>query len=200
MLVNGFTFSTIEIGRYSLFMITVAAAQNVIATVFGKYNDSIIGISSKFCSYVNRLLTDNHQSAASAGKNDKKDGKHSGKTSGAVAIIMQSPAKKIRSIILGENEKISAYFAYCGYLFGMYEPLKNSFVKAVFIWLAFMIFISAIRRRKIFDPAAAQHYIMNVWKTRISAHLEEGAEVFIFCTENIKSLKNKIERGTSCLG
>ena len=168
MLVNGFAFSTAEIGKYSLFMITVAATQNIVASVLSKCNNSVAGISNKLCSCIGGILKGRPlQTSSAAGNGGKKDGKQNDKSSGAAAIITQSAAKKIRSIISEENEKIEAGYAYFGDVFGNYEPLKNGCSKEIFLLLAFIVFISAIRQRKLLDVKAA--HTGNGWKTRISA-------------------------------
>ena len=168
MLVNGFAFSTVEIGRYSLFMITIAATQNVVVSMFGKCNSSIAGISNKVCSYIGGILkVCPMQASSTTGNGEKKDGKANGKASGTVAIIIQSAAKRISNIISEKNERASEGIIYYRDLLWKYGALNSGCAKETLIVLAFMIFISAIRQRKLLDEAAG--YIKKGKKTRISA-------------------------------
>ncbi|MCL2335699.1 MAG: hypothetical protein FWC57_06510 [Endomicrobia bacterium] len=168
MLVNGFAFSTVEISRYSLFVIAVAAAQNVAVSMFSKCNSSLIGVSNKVCGYLGGVLkvSVEHKCAA-AGKHDS-GGKQSSKAGTQAAILQQTLDKKVRSVIFEKNESIIASANSWSLAIGFYDAGKKLTGAVFFVFLAFMAFIAGVRRRKTFDGAASLSFI-GTGKTRISA-------------------------------
>ncbi|MCL2335400.1 MAG: hypothetical protein FWC57_04990 [Endomicrobia bacterium] len=168
MLVNGFAFSTVEISRYSLFVIAVAAAQNVAVSMFSKCNSSMIGVSNKVCGYLGGILKVSWEHKSAAANKQDTGGKENSKAGAQAAIVQQTFEKKVRSVILEKNEKIAASAYSLSSVFGICDAGKKTTGAVFFVFLGFIAFIAGIRRRKIFDGAAYLNFI-NLWKTTISA-------------------------------
>lgn len=93
MFINGFMLSTVEIGKNSLFMISIAVTQNVVSSLISKCNDSLTEITEKVLIYVSNLLyADLENGAMSAKKHKEKSGEKN--TSDVVSYVHIKKVKK----------------------------------------------------------------------------------------------------------
>lgn len=175
MLINGFAFSTVEIGKHSLFMITIAATQDILSSVVGKYNKSLAEVSSNAYKYVDDILfgvkTDKAMAAGLADESgENSENETSG--SGASAIITHSYVKGIKKLMQNESEKAVSGFTFSESMFRKYNNCKMNHEQSFMLLLLFLVFIMAIRQRKGRGDAifASLNIINNVLgKIRISA-------------------------------
>jgi hypothetical protein len=165
MLVNGFAFGTVEIGRHSLFMITIAATQNMVSAVISKYNDSLVKVADKAYRYIKALLfNETAAQGMSAGMGEESDSE-----SGANGIMPASSINMKREMA-NENEKWVSGFTYSEIIFNEYYGRKVGKVGNFGgLLILFLIFIAAIRQRKGLAERSIKLRINKIWKTRSSA-------------------------------
>jgi hypothetical protein len=171
MLINGFAFSTVEIGKHSLFMITIAATQNIISSVIAKYNDSLAEVSSKVCAYIENLLfEDEPGGAAAANKADEAGDKSGEKGKTDVSAALNQPYKKeIKRSMPDNRDKSVSEPILSDNLFKKYANYKITAERTRARLLLFLIFIAAIRHRKGICDAIAAPLGKIIGKVRISA-------------------------------
>lgn len=139
--VNGFAPSAAEAGKYSFVMVAVSAAKGTAVKIFKECDASLTDIAEKFCS----ILLKN--TPLKPPETDSKRQK-------------RQPAKEASDVYIGEKkykiEKIlkdeKDFYCFGDEIFG--DELKENgllFAKGISGWLIilmFLLFISAIRRRK----------------------------------------------------
>jgi hypothetical protein len=161
MLVNGFAFSTVEIGRHSLFMITIAATQNVISAVISKYNDSLVKITNKAYNHIKILLFNEAGAEGTpAGMGEESNGESGNRANG----IMSASSINMKREMANESEKWALGFTYSGIMFNN-EYCGDKIGKGGNfggLLILFLIFIAAIRQRK----GLAQENILKINKIR----------------------------------
>ncbi|MDR1196482.1 MAG: hypothetical protein LBL00_08420 [Endomicrobium sp.] len=167
MLVNGFAFSTVEIGRHSLFMITIAATQNVMSAVISKCNDSLVKIANKAYKHIKTLLFNEvGAERMPAGMGEERNGESGSETNG----IMPASSMNMKREMANESEKWALGFTYSEIIFNN-EYCGDKIGKGGnfgCLLMLFLIFIAAIRQRK----GLAQENILKInriRKMRISA-------------------------------
>lgn len=172
MLINGFALSTVEMGRHSLFMVTMAAAQNVLSSVIGKCNDSLAEVSNRVYSYINGILFDGSKTGSSGMGSDKDGGESNkqGNTSNAFAAMIKPPSKEIKRIINKKDSELALDgFASAGIFrdgLRRTRPVpRGSCMPAIL----FLVFIAAIRRRKGISGYICALHMFISGKIRISA-------------------------------
>jgi hypothetical protein len=168
MLVNGFAFSTVEIGRHSLFMITIATTQNVVSAVIGKCNKSLFEVTNAAYMYLRNMLFKDMEEKGMAGDKGTAGDEGGGERGGAWSsgIMVKSLDKEIKNIIK-EGEK-AAGIDIVGLTVEMAESkYVSEGVGARIILIMFLIFIFGIIRRK--GRIGSESNDINKWKARISA-------------------------------
>jgi hypothetical protein len=148
MLVNGFASSTVEIGRNSLFMITIAATQNVVSGVIGKCNKSLAEVTNSVYMYVKKMLFRDmeERGMSDIGKEKEDRGEERG-AERSLGIIVNSGDKGIKSIIKDGEKAAGLKMAAAPDIMEerryAYEGAGSDIVLIIFI-----MFIAGIRRRK----------------------------------------------------
>lgn len=166
MLVNGFALSTVEIGRHSLFMITIAATQNIVSQVIGKCNESLAEVSKNMYDYIGSLVFGveggGGMQPVGQGEEGKKGG--AGKTAGVAILPLLKESKRVLS---EEGAKALNGKEELGIRDWGYGSNKASPGGAEGLVILFLVFISAIRQRKGIGASIINKN--REWKTRISA-------------------------------
>jgi hypothetical protein len=170
MLINGFAFSTVEIGRYSLFMITITATQNVVSEMIGKCNESLSEVTNMVYEYLRGILIGNEgqrNMEGDEGKGGDREGKGEKGGDWTSGIMVKSLEKEIKSIIKDGEKAVGASVA--GESFGWVTEGRYAAKEAGvnIILIMFIIFIAGIMRRKGREEFESNN--IGKWKTRISA-------------------------------
>jgi hypothetical protein len=150
----------------------MAATQNVVSSLVGKYNESLAEVSGKVYGCIGNLLFGDKvkdgikaNKVGEAGGGDNKSGEQEKGVSG---IVIQSSVKEMKRFILNDSEKMALGFIFSERVFERYSDYNMNCEQSPVLLLMFLIFIMAIRQRKgIGDVITASLQIKR--KTRISA-------------------------------
>jgi hypothetical protein len=147
--VNGFSLSAINIGKGSFIFVVGIAGHNVVSNLFKRCNDSIIILSCKVLKDIQKLLfsiqtADISDHSGRKSKNTKEDNN----SLSVINVNSLSNAKKIIAFVSG---KACCAFMSIVKLFRLYMNCKIilKFLTHEIILLSFMIYIFALRRRKL---------------------------------------------------
>jgi hypothetical protein len=151
--VNGFSLSAINIGKGSFIFVVGIAGHNVVSNLFKSCNDSIIILSCKVLKDIQKLLFSIQTADIGdhCGRKPEKKSKNTKEDNNSLSVIngnSLSNAKKIITFALG---KACCAFMSIVELFRLYMNCKiiPKFLTHEIILLSFMIFIFALRRRKL---------------------------------------------------
>jgi hypothetical protein len=151
--VNGFSLSAINIGKGSFIFVVAIAGHNVVSNLFKSCNDSIIILSCKVLKDIQKFLfsiqivdTSDH-----FGRKSEKKSKNTREDNNSLSVINVNCLSNAKKIIAFVSGKACCTFMSIVKLFRLYMNCKiiPKFLTHEIILLLFMIFIFALRRRKL---------------------------------------------------
>jgi hypothetical protein len=151
--VNGFSLSTINIGKGSFIFVVGIVGHNVVSNLFKSCNDSIIILSCKVLKDIQKLLFSIQTVNISdhSGRKSEKKSKNTKEDNNSLSVINVKSLSNAKKIIAFVSGKACCAFMSIVKLFRLYMNCKiiPKFLTHEIILLSFMIFIFALRRRKL---------------------------------------------------
>ncbi|MDR3124399.1 MAG: hypothetical protein LBU10_00775 [Endomicrobium sp.] len=153
--VNGFVPKNVNINKNSLVLVLALTTHNAVIDIFKRCNDSLIIISSKISKDLGNFLfqTSTNSSDISAQKKSQNNPNKDSTTNSSVVIINgTSNNNKVKKIFFDNYFILDYAFISFVKLFKLYMDYKVSPEECVsrgVIFLMFIVFIFAIRQRKI---------------------------------------------------
>ncbi|MDR1940772.1 MAG: hypothetical protein LBQ47_00385 [Endomicrobium sp.] len=163
MLINGFALSAGEVSRYSAVMIGVGTAAEMVSAIFGKCNESLVGISQKVSEYIREILTGAQEGVKGETGKKSQEGKCAGSgASDGKAVIKEVKRQEWKERVWGaEGNDITRQ------LYKLYERYKiPEGLREIIVIMGFIVYIIGIRHRKGLIGASL---LYRVRKTKISA-------------------------------
>jgi hypothetical protein len=155
MAVNGFVPKDVNINKSRLVSVLALATHNAVIDIFKRCNECLIIISSKISKDLQIFLfqTSTNSTDMSAQKNSQTNPNKDGTTNNSVVIINgTSNNKKVKKIFFDNYFILDYAFISFVKLFKLYMNYKMSpgeCARRGVIFLMFIVFIFAIRQRKI---------------------------------------------------
>lgn len=153
MVVNGFVPKDVNINKNSLFLIVALATHNAVIDVFKRCNDSLTIISSKISKDLQKIIFQNPISSdMSAKKKSQNNSDKDSATNSNVVVINSISYNKTKKTLFENSFVLNCVFISIAKLFKLYmnyKILSGECIRIGIIFLMFIVFIFAIRQRKI---------------------------------------------------
>ncbi|MDR2396183.1 MAG: hypothetical protein LBD57_06250 [Endomicrobium sp.] len=154
MTINGFIPKNVDINKNNLVLVVALATHSAVVDVFKRCNDSLIIISNKISKDLQKLLFQTRNASdMPAQKNHQNDSKDDSTTNNNVVVINTNLYNnKVKKIFFENTLVLNGIFISITELFKLYMNYKISSQECAnkgMIFLMFVVFIFAIRQRKV---------------------------------------------------
>jgi hypothetical protein len=186
MIVNGFVPKNFDINKNSLFLIMALATHNAVIDVFKRCNDSLTIISSKVSKDLRKLIFQIPISSDMSSKKESQNnsGKDDATDSNVVVINNITYSSKTKKTLFESSFVLNGVFISVIKLFKLlymnYKISLEERVKMRTIFLMFIVFIFAIRQRKIIADIVLFNRVFLVENKNLGIQVAQGYRDFYF--------------------
>jgi hypothetical protein len=165
MFVNGFSLTSSEINKHSLFFFSVAFTKNIFSQTVGKYSNSITLLSKRIAHRVSLFLTEDFAGTFNSQASKKgKSGSEKSSIPAAISVSLEKETKdNFGDCVFGEAYLNSSI------IFNESRKILDEFAGSGAAVIFFIIFIAVIRRRKTPEEVLNVNIFNKFNKTKISA-------------------------------